>query len=246
MFSQTIGTGDIASLSALVLLEGLLSGDNALVLAVMVRHLPKAQQKKALTYGLGAAFLFRLVAILLAKMILGIWWLQGLGAAYLIYLPIKHFMSVRKPKDAKPLGVSFWQTVIAVEITDVAFALDSVLAGVSFIGSHQDKLWVVYAGAVVGIVLLRLAANVFIRLLERFSGFEHVAYALVGWIGIKLMVLAVHNLDKVYPEVIAGTVHEMSSWLFWSVLMTLALGGTAIVLRMAGLSAKPSGPTGLA
>jgi len=246
MFSQTIGTGDIASLSALVLLEGLLSGDNALVLAVMVRHLPKAQQKKALTYGLGAAFLFRLVAILLAKIILGIWWLQGLGAAYLIYLPIKHFMAVRKPKDVKPLGVSFWQTVIAVEITDIAFALDSVLAGVSFIGNHHDKLWVVYAGAVVGIVLLRLAANLFIRLLERFSGFEHVAYALVAWIGIKLMVLAVHNLDQVYPDVIAGTVHEMSSWLFWSVLTALAVGGTAIVLRMAGLSAKPSGPTGLA
>jgi YkoY family integral membrane protein len=208
----------------------------------MVRHLPKVEQKKALMYGLGAAFLFRLIAIMLAKWILGIWWLQGLGAVYLLYLPIKHFWMSRRPKEAKPLGVGFWQTVIAVELTDVAFALDSVLAGVSFIGSHHDKIWVVYAGAIIGIVLLRLAANAFIRLLERFSGFEHVAYALVAWIGVKLLVLSIHNLDKVYPDVIEGTVHEMSSWLFWSVLSVLAVGGTAIVMRMAHLSAKPEDP----
>lgn len=240
MLGQTFQPSDFAAVATLVLLEGLLSGDNALVLAIMVRHLPEADRKRALLYGMGGAFLFRFLAIALARLILGIWWLQGLGAGYLLYLPIKHFIAARRPQKAAPLGLPFWNTVLAVELTDIAFAMDSVLAAVSFIGDQKNKLWVVYVGAALGIVLLRLAANFFVKLLDRFPGFEHVAYALVGWIGVKLLVLAVHNFDTLYPDMIAGRIHEMAAWLFWSVLAVLALGGTAWVVRSApGARPKP-------
>src|SRR4051794_36194650 len=96
---QSFQTGDIASVVALVLLEGLLSADNALVLAIMVRHLPKQQQQRALLYGLVGAFVFRLVAILLASFVLKLWWLQAIGAAYLLYLPFKHFLKGQAAKD---------------------------------------------------------------------------------------------------------------------------------------------------
>jgi YkoY family integral membrane protein len=228
MFGQTFQPGDLANVAALTLLEGLLSADNALVLAIMVRHLPKHQQQKALLYGLVGAFAFRLVAILLAGYVLQLWWLQAIGAAYLLFLPIKHFISRSGGPDAKPVGAGFWMTVIAVDIADIAFAIDSVLAGVAFI-NNPNKLWVVYLGAVIGIVLLRFAAGAFIRLLEKYPVLDHVAYILVGWVGIKLAMLAGHSFHAVNSS--APAIIEMPPIIFWGGLLVIAGGGALFAFK---------------
>ncbi len=226
MFGQTFQPSDLAGVGALVVLEALLSADNALVLAIMVRHLPKDEQKKALFYGLGGAFVFRLLAIVFAAVVLKQWWLQGLGAIYLLAVPIKHFLSQRGgPDKVKPVGASFWATVIAVEITDIAFAVDSVLAGVTFVDNKTDKLWVVYFGAVIGIVLLRFAAGQFIRLIEKYPVLDHVAYALVAWVGVKLAFLTVNSFEAQHPRALSFEFPEMPTVVFWSVLILIAGGG---------------------
>lgn len=228
MIDQTFQPGDLANVLALTVLEGLLSADNALVLAIMVRHLPKHQQQKALLYGLVGAFAFRLVAILLAGYVLQLWWLQAIGAAYLLFLPIKHFAQNRGGPDAKPVGAGFWMTVIAVDVADIAFAIDSVLAGVAFV-NNPSKLWVVYLGAVIGIVLLRFAAGAFIRLLEKYPVLDHVAYLLVGWVGIKLAMLAAHSFHAVNPS--APAITEMPPFIFWFGLIAIAVGGGFFALK---------------
>lgn len=225
MIPQTFSPADLPVIAVLVLLEGLLSADNALVLALMVRHLPTKLQRKALLYGLGGAFVFRLVAILLATWIIRLWWLQAIGAAYLIYLLLKHVWAVRKGSGHGPdivkSGGGFWQTVALVELTDIAFAIDSVVAAVGLV-KQPDKIWVIYLGAVMGIVLLRFAASFFINLLEKFPALEHMAYALVGWVGVKLAFMAAHNYVLAYnrdnsPD-LPWTVHELSHELFWAVM----------------------------
>ncbi len=226
---QTFQTADLASVAALILLEGLLSADNALVLAIMVRHLPKKLQQRALLYGLGGAFAFRLIAILLAGMVLRLWWLQALGAVYLLFLPIKHFTQHAQNKTIKPVGAGFWPTVIAVEVADIAFAIDSVLAGVAFINNNQSKIWVVYTGAIIGIVMLRFAAAVFIRLLEKYPMLDHVAYVLVGWVGVKLAFLSAHSYERAHPG--SPPIPAMPSWLFWTGLLGIAIIGTIIAIR---------------
>ncbi|MCG9893984.1 MAG: hypothetical protein MH204_00730, partial [Fimbriimonadaceae bacterium] len=124
-FGQTFSSSDVGTILFLILLEGLLSADNALVLAIMVRHLPHEQQRKALLYGLGGAFVFRLIAILLASYIIRLWFLQLAGALYLLFVTLKHFIGVAGgPKKSKELaGAAFWPTVVAVELTDIAFAV---------------------------------------------------------------------------------------------------------------------------
>lgn len=228
MLGQLFELTDIPKVLFLVLLEGLLSADNALVLAIMVRHLPTDQQKKALLYGLGGAFVFRLIAILLAAVVLKLWWLQAVGALYLLWLPIKHFVQhASSDEKRKAVKGGFWATVVAVELTDIAFAIDSVLAGVTFIENRQDKLWVVYFGAIIGIILLRVAAGFFVRLLERFPILDHVAYLLVGWVGVKLAFLAAHAYERTNPER-GFKFPEMPHWLFWLVLMSIAIIGALI------------------
>jgi YkoY family integral membrane protein len=229
MYGQVFAFGDLASVAMLVLLEGLLSGDNALVLAIMVKHLPKEQQKKALLYGLAGAFVFRFIAILLATVILKMWWLQAIGAAYLIFMAIKHFVVHASDKEVKPVNKGFWATVVAVELTDIAFAVDSVLAGVTFINNRQDKIWIVFFGAIIGIVLLRFAAGFFVKLLDRYPVFDHVAYALVAWIGVKLSFISAHSWSLTHPESVQ--VPELPTPIFWGVLLTIAVGGSLWALK---------------
>lgn len=234
MFGQTFDPSDLLSVAFLVLLEGLLSADNALVLAILVKHLPKGEQRKALLYGLGGAFLFRLVAILFAAVVLRQWWLQAVGALYLLYLPAKHFHRATQPHAPRPAGGGFWQTVVAVELTDIAFALDSVLAGIGFIsrpgkGVDDSKIWVVYLGAVIGIVLLRFAASLFVQLLDRFPKLDHVAYALVGWIGIKL---GVHAWEKGAHTLAPGAwAPHLPEAAFWGGLFAIAILGSLMAVR---------------
>lgn len=231
--AQIFEYGDIAVIAMLILLEGLLSADNALVLALMVKHLPKEQQAKALTYGLGGAFVFRAIAIGLATFIMKLWWLQAIGAGYLIWMMVKHFWSNKDHHEEKEVGhkadkAGFWKTVMLVELADIAFAVDSVLAGVALAKAStkqvfESKLWVVYAGAVIGIILLRYAAKFFLKLLDKYPTLEHLAYALVGWAGIKLLVMAGHHFTA---ETKPGfMIPEMEPAVFWSVLLLILIGG---------------------
>ncbi|MCW5935710.1 MAG: hypothetical protein KIT11_00180 [Fimbriimonadaceae bacterium] len=230
MSPQTFSAADLPVIGFLVLLEGLLSADNALVLAIMVRHLPRVEQKKALLYGLGGAFVFRALAILLASYIIQLWWLQLIGAGYLLYITIKHFRQRHVGDDAVGSAVQkgFWATVVAVELTDIAFAVDSVVAAVAIV-KGPEKLWVVYTGAIFGVVLLRFAAGFFIGLLDKFPSLEHLAYALVGWVGVKLSLMAGHNAIVAYnrsaPERLGFAIPEMPHLVFWGVMgLMIAVG----------------------
>lgn len=228
-WNQVLEAKDLASIGALAVLEGLLSADNALVLAMMVKHLPQEKQKKALLYGLGGAFIFRFLAILFATIVLKQWWLQALGAVYLLFVAGKHFLGAASKKEIKPVKRSFWGTVAVVEITDIAFAVDSVLAGITFVGNKESKIWVVFFGAIVGIVLLRFAASSFIRLLDRYPSLDHVAYLLVGWVGIKLAFISANCWSKLSPQ--NPTIPHLPAHVFWPVLLTVALVGGFLAMR---------------
>src|SRR3954467_13765606 len=125
---------DLVTVALLVALEGLLSADNALVMAVMVPGLPKPLQKKALKYGLVGAFVFRFIATLLAVYLIRLSWVKLAGGAYLLYLTYSHFYGQdaeqrRRAPRAKPvMGLSaFWATVVRVELVNLAFSIDSIL-----------------------------------------------------------------------------------------------------------------------
>jgi YkoY family integral membrane protein len=157
--------------------------DNALVLATMVSALPKDQQKKALKYGIWGAFIFRIIAVLLAVWLIKLWWFKLLGGAYLLWVayhglkPLPHAEAVVKKTPG------FWIMVAQVELMDIAFSVDSILAAVAL----SDNKYVVIMGGILGIIAMRYAAGVFIKLLERYPIFKKTAYVLLLVIGAKLV-----------------------------------------------------------
>lgn len=278
-FGQTLEWFDLLTVGLLIILEGVLSIDNALVLGLLAKRLPAHQRKRALTYGLVGAFVFRAVAILMASYLLQWKIVKLLGGAYLAFVALKYFLfemwseesehialdekgepilvddetgeevsggemldeieartvvpveAIAPLEDASGNGngsengngsgkagvtaaagltakeglkgamrgakkyAKFWPTVVVIELTDIAFAVDSILAALALIstkapegGGMNPKLWVVFLGGILGVVLMRVAAVVFIKLLERFPRFEVSAYLLVLVIAGKLMV----------------------------------------------------------
>ncbi len=182
---------DIFTVLLLVALEGLLSADNAMVLAVLALGLPKGQRKKALRYGIFGAFAFRTLAVVFAMWLIQLEWVKLLGALYLLYLPYRHFFGGRDvherrvvPKARPWLGLSaFWATVVRVELTDIVFAIDSVVVAVGM----STKLWVVLTGGILGIVAMRLVIGQLLAIVERYPPLVDGAFVIVAWVGIKLL-----------------------------------------------------------
>lgn len=269
MFGQTFEAHDLATIGLLVVLEGVLSIDNALVLGLLAKRLPAHQQKRALTYGLIGAFVFRLIAIALATFLLTWTVFKLLGGAYLIYIAVKHFFfesnhsnkgTIKLDPSGNPVRVdettglpivpeghapepttggmfrqaggravaAFWPTVFVIEMTDIAFAIDSIVAAIGVvgpaprehpIGEPHPRLWVIVLGGFIGVVLMRFAAVLFIKLLDRFPRFEMAAYLLVAAIGLKLVIDWAGNkffatLERPHP-IDFHNVHSPAFWLFW-------------------------------
>jgi YkoY family integral membrane protein len=253
LFGQTFELHDLAIVGLLVVLEGVLSIDNALVLGILAKRLPKHLQAKALTYGLVGALVFRIIAIALASFLLKWTFAKFLGGAYLIYVAVSHFLTNKGDEHAAagadgaalshppdnwdtPEGAArkaslhsalFWKTVIVIELTDIAFAVDSIVAAMALVGQQQshdtgthDKLWVVVTGGMLGVILMRFAAVLFIKLLEKFPRFDSAAYLLVVAIGAKLLVDWWFNVPG-KPEVV--NFHSPTSWAFWAFWATMAI-----------------------
>jgi YkoY family integral membrane protein len=208
---------DLVTILLLIGLEGLLSADNALVIAVMVLGLPKSEQRPALHYGLIGAFAFRIVATLLAVYLIRLGWVKLLGGLYLLYLSYAHFWSGasasdrRSPPKAKPwLGMSaFWATVVRVELVNLAFSIDSILVAVAI----SPKLWVVLSGGILGIVAMRLVVGQLLALIERYPALVDGAFVIIAWVGIKLI------LEYLYG---AGYVHfEIPKWLSLGLIVVI-------------------------
>jgi YkoY family integral membrane protein len=201
---------DLVTIGLLVLLEGLLSADNALVLAIIVMGLPKEQRPRALFYGLMGAFVFRAIAVLLASYLMRVAWVRLVGGGYLLYLAYSHFFGEHRqggdrnaPPPAKPaFGLSaFWATVARVELVDVAFSVDSILVAVAL----SNKLWVIVTGGILGIITMRLVAGQFIALISRYPAIVDGAFVIIGWIGIKLLMEYGHQIGVV-PFLIPKTI----------------------------------------
>lgn len=236
-------------LVVLIVLEGLLAADNAVVMAVMVKHLPREQQKKALFYGLLGAFVFRFAALFMITLLVDIWQIQALGAAYLLFISIKSLLDQRKnteedpEKDEKPRkGSGFWMTVLKVELADIAFALDSMLAAVALAitlpalgnfdigGINGGQFIVMLLGGIIGLIIMRFAARQFVVLLEKYPSLETAAFLIVGWVGIKLVVLTLAHPKLQIIDV--GFPHS-TGWklTFWIVLVGIVIGGYLFGVR---------------
>lgn len=218
---------------SLIIIEGLLSVDNALAIAAMASHLPGKQKYWALRVGIIGAYVFRGLALLLAQYIIENPWLKLLGAAYLIHLMAHHFASRYKmdvaeaeAKAAEEAGANgeavvavakvahrgFWATVASIELMDLSLGVDNVVAAVAL----SDEMWVVCTGVFIGILALRFVAGHCIKLIEKFPVLEHTAFLLIGFVGLLLVSELTFHIDIKTFQKFIGIVAIISLTIWFS------------------------------
>jgi YkoY family integral membrane protein len=198
----------LAIIGNLIIIESLLSVDNAAVLATMVMDLPQEQRDKALKYGIWGAYFFRGLAMIFAAFLIKIWWLKPLGGIYLLYLVYDWYKSKQtESKDDDTIDKesnwlykltvgslgSFWATVCLVELMDMAFSIDNVFAAVAF----TPNIILVCIGVFIGILAMRFIAQWFVTLMEKYSFLETAAFVVIGILGLKL---TLSLFEHFYPE----------------------------------------------
>ncbi|MBX7226429.1 MAG: TerC family protein [Chitinophagales bacterium] len=181
----------------LIIIESLLSVDNAAVLATMVMDLPKEKRDKALKYGIIGAYVFRGLCLLFAAFLIKIWWLKPLGGLYLLVLAINYFRKEATPSEADDMlnkeqhwfykatigwMGQFWATVALVEVMDLAFSIDNVFAAVAF----TENILLIWLGVFIGILAMRFVAQAFVRLMEKYPFLETAAFLVIAVLGLKL------------------------------------------------------------
>jgi YkoY family integral membrane protein len=205
---------------SLIIIEGLLSVDNALAIAAMAAHLPGKQKYQALKWGIVGAYLFRGLCLAFAAWIIENPWLKIGGAAYLIYLMSEHFTGGGDDEEAGAAGASvqrgFVATIVAIEVMDLSLSVDNVVAAVAM----SPKLWVVCAGVFIGILALRFVAGTCIRLIEKFPILEDTAFILIGYVGL---ILCYELLSDPHSglQLLPGPVHVSAAQKFVGIVLIL-------------------------
>lgn len=182
----------------LVLLEAVLSADNAIALAAIAQGLEdKNLERQALNIGLVVAYVLRITLLLTATEVQKFWQFELIGAAYLLWLVFQHFTAEEAADDHHhgPRFANLWQAIPVIAFTDLAFSLDSVTTAIAV----SQETWLVITGTTIGIVTLRFMAGLFIRWLDEFANLEDAGYITVALVGLRLL-LKVVNDDFVPPE----------------------------------------------
>ena len=178
------------------------------------------QRKAALTVGLLGAYAGRAIMLLLATIIIANPWLRLLGAAYLFKLAVEHLGSKHEAWDEeeeaeefahKTAGKGFWTVVLLVNLADLAFSLDNVVAAVAL----SSEFWVVFLGVAIGILIMRFAAQIFTLLIEREPVLSTAAYLLVLAIGVEVLVSDI--------ALIMGHEFDFKSWQKFSISIAILL-----------------------
>ncbi|WP_019506475.1 TerC family protein [Pleurocapsa sp. PCC 7319] len=183
----------------LVVLEAVLSADNAIALAAIAKSVedPKLQ-RQALNIGLIAAYVLRMILILAATWVVKYWQFELLGAIYLIWLVFNYFFTAEESEinEKHTLGfTTLWQVIPTIAITDLAFSLDSVTSAIAI----TEETWLIIAGGTMGIIILRFLAGLFIRWLQEYTYLEDAGFITVGFVGVRLL-LKVWLPDALIPE----------------------------------------------
>jgi YkoY family integral membrane protein len=183
--AENLSLTTCGTILTLAVLETILSADNAVALAALVRELPDPrQERQALNWGLAGAFVLRVAMLVSASWTVKFWQVEVLGAIY------KHFgqkfrnIETEDQNFAPNLGIeSLGSVIVLIAFTDLAFSLDSMTTAIAL----ADRFWILLTGGILGMLALRFLTGLFVRWLAEFVYLQDAAYLTVLAVGGRLL-----------------------------------------------------------
>ncbi|WP_072619624.1 TerC family protein [Spirulina major] len=170
----------------LVILEAVLSADNAVALASIAQGLESPQvQRRALNIGLLGAYVLRMTLIVTATWVQQFWQFELIGALYLLWLVWRYYTAA-DAEGSTSHGFTFaslWQAIPVIALTDLAFSLDSVTTAIAV----SDQTWLIVTGGTLGVIALRFLTELFLRWLREYPRLEEAGYLTVAMVGTRLL-----------------------------------------------------------
>ncbi len=211
-------------IASLVIIEGLLSVDNVFGIAALAKELPHHQQRKAIRLGMAGAYVFRVVALLVAAWFIANTWVRWLGAGYLIWLMCSH-LTLHDPREgprkSQAVAPSLLGALLQIGLMDLSLSMDNVIAAVGL--APKDPLtqvpvmWPIYVGVLFAIIALQAIAPHAMRLLKKYPVLEPTAFILIGLVGVILV------YEESYHAITGGVLHIPSLAKFGGILSVVGL-----------------------
>jgi YjbE family integral membrane protein len=204
-----------AALGSIIVANILLSGDNAVMIALAARSLPPHQQKKAVFWGAGAAVVMRIVLTIVAVELLKLAYLKLIGGALLLWIAVKLLV----PEDDEGEGIesssNLWGAIKTILIADLVMSLDNVIAVAA---AAKGSIVLLVLGLAISIPLVIFGATMLMRLMERWPVIITIGAGILGWVAGEMAVT---------DPVIAHWVEENAAWLHW---VAPALGAVLVIV----------------
>lgn len=196
----------------IILIDIVLAGDNAIVIALVARNLPKEQQKKAVIWGTVGAISIRVIATLLVVQLLAIPWLHLIGGLLLIWIAFKLLVQEDNHDNVKA-GNTLAQSIRTIIIADAAMGIDNVIA---VAGAANGHTLLVIIGLLISIPIVVWGSTLFIKLVDRFKWIIYIGAAVLAYTAAN-MITNEHAFSAFFSE------NKVVHWLFVIVIVALCL-----------------------
>jgi YjbE family integral membrane protein len=175
----------LVGLLSIVLIDLILAGDNAVVIAMAVRSLPKAQRTKGIALGAGAAVVLRVILTFFAAQLLTIYFVKFAGGALIIWIAIKLFVEGAPEEGCRKEAKSLWQAVWVIIVADLTMSTDNVLA---VAGASKGNLFLLLFGLGLSIPFVVFTSNLLAYLMDRFPIIIYIGAAVLGRVAGEMMI----------------------------------------------------------
>lgn len=201
-----------SALATIIFIDLILAGDNAIVIGLAARNLPKEQQRKAVIWGTAGAVGIRVAATLLVVQLLAVPWLNLIGGLLLIWIAYKLLVQ-EDSHDHIKAGSTLWQSIRTIVIADAAMGIDNVIAVAG--AAHGDTLLVVL-GLLISVPVVVWGSTLFIKLINRFEWIVYAGSGVLAYTAAK-MITHEQSFQSFFKE------HPVINWAFIAAIIIIVV-----------------------
>lgn len=209
---------------SIVLIDLLLAGDNALVIALAVRSLPRRERRIGIGLGAAAAVVLRIAITFLAAQILNIEFLKLFGGVFVIWIAVKVFADASAPQRENPKAGHFMHAIGLIVVADITMSTDNVLA---VAGASRGNTALIVFGLCLSIPFVVLSSNLLTVLMDRYPAILYVGAAVLGKVGGEMMMT---------DGFVTRTLHPPQALVYGAE----AVGAAGVLIASRLLAAKPA------
>jgi len=187
----------LSSVFSIVIMDLILAGDNAVVIAMAVSSLPKEKRMQGIIFGAGAAVLFRVVFTFFVAQMLRLSYVKLIGGVLILWIAVKLFMEGAPEDTSKKEAKSIWQALQIIVIADITMSLDNMLA---VGGASRGNLFLLLFGLGLSIPFIVFTSNLLSKLMEKFPVIIYIGAAILGKVGGEMIMTDPLTVRLINPD----------------------------------------------